>query len=162
MPRPTTSVRRSDGSRETGRPAVAPGRAGDAVGEGVTGVGENGDLDIFCASLGGAGRKGGTPKPVSDDDSATAMAGLFGFEPDGSAFGFSGTTGRPAGSGVTTVTGEDSSGLRRLNKTLYQTERGNSAYHGRDCETILRFSFRNLPEINQSASKSFVRGQSHI
>ena len=137
---------------------VEPGRAGSAVGEGDAEVaGNDGDLVIFCASLGGAGRNGGTPRPVSDDDSETTKAGLIGFEPDGSPFSLSGTTvTATGGGGVTTLTGVGSSGLRRLNKTLYQTARGNSAYHGRNCETILRLSFRNLHNYtNRSGNPSF-------
>jgi hypothetical protein len=49
---------------------------------------------------------------------------------DRSAFDVSGTTGRPAGSGLSIEAEGGSSGLRRLNKTLYQTEKGDPAYHG--------------------------------
>jgi hypothetical protein len=46
-----------------------------------------------------------------------------------SVFGSAGVDGKPAGSGAAVVAGVNSSGLRRLNKTLYQTERGDPAYH---------------------------------
>ena len=39
-------------------------------------------------------------------------------------------TGRPAGNGPSIEAEDGSSGLRRLNKTLYQTEREAFAYHG--------------------------------
>jgi hypothetical protein len=51
-------------------------------------------------------------------------------ESDCSAVDVSGRTGSPAGSGPSIEAEDGSSGLRRLNKTLYQTERGASAYHG--------------------------------
>ena len=140
-------------------PAVTPGRAGETGAVGVVGADENGDLDILCASLGGAGRKGGTPRPLSVDDAAAPMAAVSRPEPDGLAFGSSGIVEIPAGSGVTTVVGVTSSGLRRLNKTLYQTERGSSAYHGRACETTLCFNFRNLDGLNQSKARPFRYGQ---
>jgi hypothetical protein len=84
---------------------------------------------MFCASLIGAGRKGGTPRPLSKGWTAFAAAGR---ESDSGWAGFepTGTIGNPAGSGAAFVAGMGSSGLRRLNKTLYQTERGAFAYHG--------------------------------
>jgi hypothetical protein len=130
MPRPTTSVRRSDGSRGAGRPIVAPGRAGEAGEEGVAGADENGGRDMFCASLSGAGRKGGTPSPLSNDGWAAFTGDIRKSESGFSALEPSTGDGRPAGSEVSVVTGVGSSGLRRLNKTLYQTESGASAYHG--------------------------------
>jgi hypothetical protein len=45
-------------------------------------------------------------------------------------FGAAGAVGSPAGNGAALMAGMGSSGLRRLNKTLYQTERGAPAYHG--------------------------------
>src|SRR5579875_20225 len=74
MPRPTTSVRRSPGSRASAGRAAAGAAAGAAGGRsgvaaGVAfGLGEmdgNGDFDMDGASLGGAGRNGGTPRPLS-------------------------------------------------------------------------------------------------
>jgi hypothetical protein len=43
---------------------------------------------------------------------------------DCTAFEASGTDGKPAGGGLSMVVEAGSSGLRRLNKTLYQTEKG--------------------------------------
>src|ERR1700761_9409140 len=129
MPRPTTSVRRSDGSRLAGRLMVAAGRAGDAGAAGVAGTDENGGRDMFCASLSGAGRNGGTPRPLSGGWTGVAGAGR---ESSSGAVAFkaTGVEGSPAGKGAAFVAEIGSSGLRRLNKTLYQTERGASAYHG--------------------------------
>jgi hypothetical protein len=85
---------------------------------------------MFCASLSGAGRKGGTPRPLSNGDWAAFMDEALRLESGWTAFAASGTDGRPAGSGVSMVVEAGSSGLRRLNKTLYQTEKGDPAYHG--------------------------------
>src|ERR1700712_374523 len=132
MPRPTTSVRRSDGSRGAGRaPIIAPGRTGAAGAAGVVVVvtGENGGRDMLCASLSGAGRKGGTPRPLSNGIWVIVTGMARKSRSDFSAFEISGTNGRPAGGKLSIVVEVGSSGLRRLNKTLYQTEKGVSAYH---------------------------------
>ena len=72
---------------------------------------------MFCASLIGAGRKGGTPRPLSEDGplvieadeaSALAVSGLWSL----------GCEGKPAGSEAPIEAEAGSSGLRRLNKTL--------------------------------------------
>jgi hypothetical protein len=108
---------------------IAPGRAGDGGAAGVAGEDENGGRDMFCASLSGAGRKGGTPRPLSDGwtvDTAVgreSRSGWGGFDRSGwSGFESTDTEGSPAGSGAAVVAEMGSSGLRRLNKTLYQTE----------------------------------------
>jgi hypothetical protein len=107
----------------------------------VVGVGadENGGRDMLCASLGGAGRKGGTPRPLSNGIGAEFVEEAGKSEADFSAFEASGTTGRPAGSGPSIEAGEGSSGLRRLNKALYQTESGAFAYHGVRPTNNIRF-----------------------
>lgn len=97
---------------------------------GVVGADENGGRDMLCASLSGAGRKGGTPRPLSNGGWAGLAEEAGESEADCSAFEASGTTGRPAGSGLSIEAGEGSSGLRRLNKTFYRIEKGAFAYHG--------------------------------
>src|ERR1700733_12548655 len=91
IPRPTTRVRRSPGSRAGERTGGKPGRAplaGGGAQDGgggertggkpgraplaggaakPVGAGESGGRDMGCASFGGAGRNGGTPRPVSPD-----------------------------------------------------------------------------------------------
>ncbi len=65
IPRPTTNVRRSDGSRDGERAGGRPGRGpagGTTCGPGAV---VNGGRDMVCASCDWAGRKGGTPRPVS-------------------------------------------------------------------------------------------------
>src|SRR5882757_2542812 len=94
IPRPTTSVRRSDGSREAGRLIVIPGRAGVADAGGVAGADENGGRDMVCASLSGAGRKGGTPRPLSNEICAVFVAKARESESDRSALGSSDASGR--------------------------------------------------------------------
>src|ERR1700722_13770123 len=130
MPRPTTSVRRSVGSRGAERPRVTAGRTGATGVVGVVGAGENGGRDMICASLSGAGRKGGTPRPLSNGVWGAVVGEACQSESDCTAFEASGTDGGPAGSGLSIVLEAGSSGLRRLNKTLYQTENGAFAYHG--------------------------------
>jgi hypothetical protein len=97
---------------------------------GVVGADGKGGRDMLCASLSGAGRKGGTPRPLSNGGWTGLMAAGRKSESDCSAFDVSGTTGSLTGSGPSIESEDGSSGLRRLNKTLYQTERGASAYHG--------------------------------
>jgi hypothetical protein len=82
---------------------------------------------------------------------------------DCSAFDGSGTIGRPAGSGTSIEAEDGSSGLRRLNKTLYQTEREAFAYHGACLANNIPFM---LPALNGLPSPlppgSVRRGQSHV
>ena len=106
MPRPTTRVRRSDGSRATGRIGGRAGRAptgGTACGAGAV---VNGCRDMICTSCGWAGRKGGTPRPLS--------VGLIGAPGKASVSSWSGID-RPAGKAVPGSVACGSSGLRRLN-----------------------------------------------
>jgi hypothetical protein len=93
------------------------------------GADENGGRDMFGASLSGAGRNGGTPRPLSNGWTVVAGAGR-GSKSSGEAFKATGAEGSPVGKGAAFVAEIGSSGLRRLNKTLYQTERGTPAYHG--------------------------------
>lgn len=83
MPRPTTSVRRSEGSRAgVVRLTAVIGLAGVIDTEGVIGADEKGGRDIFGASLGGAGLKGGTPSSLSAGGWTVALG-----ETGGSRFG---------------------------------------------------------------------------
>ena len=66
MPRPTTKVRRSVGSRGAGRAGGIAGRGTvPLAGGGFEAGWGKGGRDMGVASLGGAGRKGGTPRPLS-------------------------------------------------------------------------------------------------
>lgn len=72
-------------------------------------------------------------------------------------------TGRPAGSGPSIEAEDGSSGLRRLNKTLYQTEREAFAYHGACPANNIPFM---LPEPmappNPSWAGPLRRHQGHV
>ena len=77
MPRPTTNVRRSDGSRVVGRIGGRPGRPPGAGVGGGAGVVVNGCRDMVCTSCGWAGRKGGTPRPLSTGPAGRARDGRW-------------------------------------------------------------------------------------
>lgn len=81
---------------------LVAGRAGDTGAAGVAGADENGGRDMIGASLSGAGRKGGTPRPLSDGGTAFAVAGRVS-KSGGAAFGATGTEGSPAGNGAELV-----------------------------------------------------------
>ncbi len=197
MPRPTTKVRRSEGSRGGGRPMgvlglIPTGGVEDVVGV-VGGAGENGGLDMIGASLIGAGRKGGTPRPLSNGGWLVGVDEARGSESAVTGFGVSGTGcavadaggavvggaavgvaavggatggvatgGGAAGCGRGVATGGTSSGLRRLNKTLYQTERGAPAYHGVCVTNNILFWLFGRIRILQSPSGGFRRYQRHV
>jgi hypothetical protein len=109
---------------------VTAGLAAADEERGEFGAEVNGGRDMLSASLSGAGRKGGTPRPLSGDEWAEFIEEARKSELDCSASESSGTDGGPGGSGTPIVAGLGSSGLRRLNKTLYQTKKGAFAYHG--------------------------------
>jgi hypothetical protein len=75
MPLPTTKVLRSEGSRLAGRVITVEDRAGavGVIGVAVFAAGENGGRDMSGASLDGIGRKGGTPRPLSNGKAALAV-----------------------------------------------------------------------------------------
>jgi hypothetical protein len=81
---------------------VAAGRTGDAGAAGVVGADENGGRDMIGASLSGAGRKGGTPRPLSNGGTVVAAAGRIS-KSAGAAFGAMGAEGSPAGNGAAIV-----------------------------------------------------------
>jgi hypothetical protein len=74
---------------------------------------------MICASLSGAGRKGGTPRPLSGAERAVLPTAERNSESDWDESDSNGTDGSPARSEEAPVAGTGSSGLRRLNKTLY-------------------------------------------
>lgn len=94
---------------------------------------------MACASLGGAGRKGGTPRPLSPDEPTTGLADCIGCgsgfstlvscNADGSGVisGLSGNGvdaglgGNGVGAGLPDVAEVVSSGFRRLNTAHYQS-----------------------------------------
>lgn len=130
MPRPTTSVRRSAGSRGAG---LVPPRAGRADGDGAGAGGaagltdEKGGLDIGSASLIETGRNGGTPRPLSGDSAGASSAGEVGSGADWRAASEGGKA-MPAGSLGSSPSVLKSFGFLRLNNACAPVER-RSAYH---------------------------------